>query len=383
MDLSEGNLTFSFPADYPTARAQFRALAPRLQARWPAAQLEAFPLSGQADLTVDGFYAPPLETPRRLLTVTTGLHGIEGYVGATMVQLLVEEFLPRLDPRETGLLLIHALNPWGMAQRQKTNAANVDLNRNFILEGDFPAVSNADYAALHPVFAPSRPVQRRDLGLLHFLLTLVGPLRRFSVARVQEAFLIGQYSHADGIYYGGTALQEELQLLLRWLRPCLERYEQVVYLDMHTGYGPRQQMSVVHSPQELRSDRELAARLDYPLVVHTEPGAFYAIRGDVVDGLYSLTRSEAPRTRFYGAAFEFGTLGDSWPAKIRSMQTMILANQLRHHGAGTAAVRAAVLRRFEALYVPTAASWRDKALADGRRAFEGILRAEGLLAGAH
>ncbi|HPD41631.1 MAG TPA: DUF2817 domain-containing protein, partial [Anaerolineae bacterium] len=111
MDLSEGRLTFSFPADYPTARAQFRALAPRLQARWPAAQLEAFPLSGQADLTVDGFYAPPLETPRRLLTVTTGLHGIEGYVGATMVQLLAEEFLPRLDPCETGLLLIHALNP--------------------------------------------------------------------------------------------------------------------------------------------------------------------------------------------------------------------------------------------------------------------------------
>lgn len=373
-------MTFSFPADYPTARAQFRALAPRLQARWPAAQLQTFLLSEQADLTVDWLYAPPLETPRRLLTVTTGLHGIEGYVGAAMVQLLIEEFLPRLDPRETGLLLIHALNPWGMAQRQKTNAANVDLNRNFILDGDFPVASNADYAALHPVFAPPRPVQWRDLGLLHFLLTLVRPLRRFSVARVQEAFLSGQYSHADGIYYGGTALQEELQLLLRWLRPCLERYAQVVYLDMHTGYGPRQQMSVVHSPQELRSDRELAARLDYPLVVHTEPGAFYAIRGDVVDGLYALARSEAPHTRFYGAAFEFGTLGDSWPAKIRSMQTMILANQLRHHGAGTAAVRTVVQRRFEALYVPSAASWRDKALADGRRAFEGILRAEGLLA---
>lgn len=368
-----------FPETYPEARALFRELAAGVQGRWHSARLEARALKGFPDLTTDWLYAAPLETQRQLLVVTTGLHGIEGYVGAAALQLLIEEFLPRLNPRVTGLLLIHALNPWGMLHGQKTNAANVDLNRNFILGEAYPADFNADYAALHGIFVPPQPVRQRDLALPHFLLTLLQVLRQFSVARVQEAFLIGQYRYADGIYYGGATLAEELHLLLQLLQPRLAEYERVTYLEMHTGYGPRNQMSLVHSPQEPRSNHELAAQFDYPLVVRTEPGAFYAIRGDVVDGLVSLARSEASRTRFYGATFEFGTLGDSLFNKIRSMQTMILANQLRHYGAVSSAVRDEVGRLFEALYAPRVASWQEKALVDANRAFEGILRAETFL----
>ncbi|MBN1919795.1 MAG: DUF2817 domain-containing protein [Anaerolineae bacterium] len=371
--------TICFPETYPEARLLFRNLAAGIHARWPSARLEARSLEGFPDLTTDWLYAAPLETQRQLLVVTTGLHGIEGYVGAAALQLLIEEFLPRLDPRVTGLLLIHALNPWGMLCRQKTNAVNVDLNRNFILDGAYPVDFNADYSALHRVLSRSQPVRHLDLRMLRFLFALAQVLRQSSAARVQEAFLLGQYRHADGIYYGGTTLAEELQLLLHLLRPHLAEYEQVTYLEMHTGYGPRNQMSLVHSPQEPRSNHELAVQLNYPLVVRTEPGAFYAIRGDVVDGLVALARSEAPRTRFYGATFEFGTLGDSLFNKIRSMQTMVLANQLRHHGAVSASVGEEVQHRFEALYAPRVASWQEKVLADAKRAFEGILRAENFL----
>lgn len=369
----------AFPTSYVAAREQFRAAAVQLQARWPSARLEAHPLDGYPDLTVDWLSAAPVVACKQLLVVTTGVHGIEGYVGAAILQLLIEDVLPRLDPRTTGLLLIHALNPWGMAQRQRTNAVNVDLNRNFVADGCYDPAFNADYDELYDVFNPRGPVRRRDLGLARFTLSLAGPLRRFSAVRVQEALLIGQYRHADGLYYGGVALQEESRLLLNLWRAELGGYERAVYLDMHTGYGPCDQMTVVNSPQEPRSNHELAAQFGYPLVVRTEPGAFYAIRGDVVDGLYSLAREAFPRTHFYGGTFEFGTLGDSLLNKIRSMQTMVLANQLRHHGAKDAAVREVVLRRFEALYVPEALAWREKALADARRAFEGVLRAEGFL----
>ncbi|OQA21194.1 MAG: hypothetical protein BWY63_01347 [Chloroflexi bacterium ADurb.Bin360] len=372
-------MAIRFPETYPEARAQFRDLAAGVRGIWHSVVLEARPLEGFPDLTVDWLYAVPSEARRQLLVATTGLHGIEGYVGMGALQLLMQEFLPRFDPRVTGVLLIHALNPWGMMHRQKTNAANVDLNRNFVLGEAYPTDFNADYAALHALFAPSQPVRQRDLGLPRFFLTLVRALRQFPAARVQEAFLIGQYRHADGIYYGGTTLAEELQLLLQLLRPRLDEYERVTYLEMHTGYGPRYQMSLVHSPQEPRNNHELAMQFDYPLVVRTEPGAFYAIRGDVVDGLISLARSEAPRTRFYGATFEFGTLGDSLFSKTRSMQAMALANQLRHYGAASVSVREEVQRRFEALYAPRATSWQEKASADAQRAFEGILRAEGFL----
>lgn len=374
-----GRVRSALVSTYFAAREEFRAALSAVRARWPMASLEAHVIRADPHLTIDWIAAPALETRERLLIVTTGVHGIEGDVGAMILHLLLQEILPCLEPRTTGLLLIHALNPWGMAQRQKTNACNVDLNRNFVGAKGYEATFNPDYDKLRDFFCPQRRVHRRDLSTVRFALTLVGPLRRFSVARIQEAFLIGQYRHAEGIFYGGTELQEELQLFSRLLQVHLAAYPQVLYLELHTGYGPRYQMSVVNSPQERRTDRELAEQFAYPLVVRTEPGAFYAIRGDIVDGLYSLVYAQYPRKRFYGATFEFGTLGDTLWHKIRSMQTMILANQVRHHGAENAAIQALVARCYEALYAPTAAAWLEKARADARRAFGGILRAEGFL----
>lgn len=81
---------------------------------------------------------------------SSGTHGIEGYLGsAVQVRFLHELFLhyeeklvsnqqptyiPSPNDRVRKILLIHAVNPYGMRHHRRTNENNVDLNRNVLSE---------------------------------------------------------------------------------------------------------------------------------------------------------------------------------------------------------------------------------------------------------
>lgn len=369
-----------WPPSYETARAWFRgALPPALHA-WPGARLEARPLAADASLTVDWAVAAPDRNSARLLVLTTGLHGIEGVVGTNVLRLFVEEYLPRLDPASTGLLLVHALNPWGMHHRRKVNAGNVDLNRNFLL----PAVPydpdfNGDYRILGDFLGPRRPLDAPPLSTTRFLLGLARAMRRNGAAVIQRAALLGQYGDPQGMYYGGAALAEESRLLIELLQSVVPAFASATLLDVHSGFGPPRQMSLVHSTREPRPVDELRRRFGYPHVLKSDDRDFYAMRGDMIDSLYGRAGELWPGTRFYASAFEFGTLGDSTVALARSLRAMVHENQTYHHGARTPSARHWARREFEALYVPRYPDWWRAARESARRAFDGILGAEGFL----
>ena len=369
-----------WPSSYSEARQWFRAtMLPSLRA-WPSARLESQPLEADPDLTIDWALAQPDGAPERLLVLLTGLHGIEGFVGAVMLRLFLDEFLPRLDPSSTGLLLIHALNPWGMQHGRKVNPQNVDLNRNFLLAPqDFDPTFNPDYARLKSFIGPECPVDTPRRAAARFALGLVKSISAHGIAVLQRASLLGQYRDPKGMYYGGTGLVQESQLLLRLLQGIVPSYPCVTLLDMHSGYGPRLQMSLVHSTGEARSVEALRQRFNYPLVLKADDRDFYAMRGDMVNTLCELAKTAWPRVRFYACSFEFGTFGDSILALARSLRAMVLENQAHHYGARSEAAARWVRREFTALYRPDDARWWGKAGADARQAFEGILHAEGFL----
>jgi hypothetical protein len=353
---------------------------PRSLQAWPRARLEAQPLAAAPDLTIDWASAQSVGAPERLLVLLTGLHGIEGFVGAVILRLFVDEFLPRLEAASTGLLVIHAMNPWGMSHGRKVNAQNVDLNRNFLLAPqDFDPTFNPDYARLKPFIGPERPVDSPGRAAARFAIGLANALRAHGSAILQRASLLGQYRDLRGMYYGGTGLEQESQLLLRLLRETVPAHSSVTLLDMHSGYGPRLQMSLVHSPREVRSIQELRQRLNYPRVLKADDRDFYAMRGDMVDTLSMMAQATSPHVRFYASSFEFGTFGDSTLSLARSLRAMVIENQLHHYGARSEAAARWVRREFTALYHPDDLRWWDKARADARQAFEGILRAEGFL----
>ena len=64
------------------------------------------------------------------IVVSSGLHGVEGFLGSA-IQLAMLEELKADTAKNIRWVFIHAINPFGFAQIRRFNEDNVDLNRNF------------------------------------------------------------------------------------------------------------------------------------------------------------------------------------------------------------------------------------------------------------
>ncbi len=366
-----------FPVDYYQARDWFRDQIWNIQKVRPEAVLHKQRISPIEDLTIDWIIASPQGKRTRCLILSTGLHGVEGFLGAAILKLFLEEYFPRLVGEETALLLVHCLNPWGMVNMRRVNAANVDLNRNFFIKtDDFQQEINPAYRQLIRLFQPMRPLGRLQGERCRFLLRLAAAVVNNGAEQIKRAFLLGQNSYSQGPYFSGKDYQPESKIIMGLLREQLESYQQVIHLDIHSGYGPRRQMSLVCSPQEEKPSKELAAMFDYPRVVAADPAQFYSIRGDLIDWSYHVSRS-VPGASYLGMALEFGTLGDSFPAQIAGMMRMIFENQVVQQGGMELAAIHKVRADFLEMFFPSSDAWWQKALQDARRAFQGILSAIG------
>jgi hypothetical protein len=119
------------PLTYESSRERFRSSLASFSDRWADSHLDSFPLSDDSSLTIDIITANANKQKEKMFILTTGLHGIEGYVGSGILQLFIEEYLPRFNPDTTSVVIVHPINPHGMKYHQRVNKNSIDLNRNF------------------------------------------------------------------------------------------------------------------------------------------------------------------------------------------------------------------------------------------------------------
>ncbi|MEP0804018.1 MAG: DUF2817 domain-containing protein [Chloroflexota bacterium] len=366
-----------FPETYEASRERFRKNLADIQSMWRKANLFQHNLAGSEDLTIDWIYSDAIETNRKVFILTTGEHGVEGYVGSAMMQRFIEKYLPKLDPRTTGILLVHAINPWGMKHHRRGNRDNIDLNRTFLYNFDHDPAFNPAYDKIDRFLNPVTPITNLFFDNIAYVIQLFWHIARMGMKNFRYALLLGQYRHPQGLYYGGTKRPEETQALMELYKQMMSSYDQILHLDMHTGYGPRYQMSLVNSALDKNSSAYYQKRFNYPLVVAATADEFYAIRGDMVDYEYALWQNEFPEKQFFATAFEFGTLGDTMYGLFQSPRVMIHENRAYWHGTKNQTLLAKARHGFEELFNPASTEWKEKALADADRAFSGILSAEG------
>lgn len=375
------DLQVLIPETFRASRLRFQAALAQVRSRWPAAAHAARALDASSELSTDWIQADANAQRERLFILTTAEHGIEGYLGSAVMELFVSEFLPRLDPATAGVLLVHALNPWGMEHRLRVNRSNVDLNRSFVSDPtQLDPAFNPDYRLLSALLTPQRPVRSPRRESAGFVVRLAREWLKYGEERVQRATLLGQYADPQGLYFGGQAPSEETLFLRDLVLRAAAGYRRVSWVDVHTGYGPRQRMTLVLSADERASTSELRGRLEYPTLAKADGGEFYAMRGDMVDHFYQVFARERPDADFFALALEFGTLGESVPARIRALRAMVLENQLRHHGAANPQAAPWVRREFAEQFLPSEAAWYRHATADTLQAFTGILGDRGYLA---
>ena len=128
-----------FAESYEGARDAFRTAIAALGGRLESALVPGKGVRGEP-LTIDWAVIGPAAAPNTLLSIS-GVHGAEGHAGSAAQRA----FAAALDPGALGddrnVVMIHALNPWGLSHGHRVDADNVDLSRNF---GDFDATPLED-----------------------------------------------------------------------------------------------------------------------------------------------------------------------------------------------------------------------------------------------
>ena len=223
----------AFASSYARARVQFLEVAATAGA---AIESLPHPLAGRdaettaLDLARDGPY-----DAERLLLVSSGCHGVEGFCGSGAQVFALHDAEWREKARAAGIavLYLHALNPWGFSHGRRVTEDNVDLNRNFQPFGLGPLPGNAAYAKVHPLLPARRfghPMRRTSMNLSSFVATR-------GVAALQAAISKGQYEFPDGLFFGGTKPTWSNEALRKVLREHAGGAKQIGWIDLHSGLG--------------------------------------------------------------------------------------------------------------------------------------------------
>jgi hypothetical protein len=364
-----------FHADYAGARADFLTQGARLAARWRDVERFAVPVASNGfgqDLFVDAVYVPAQRSPRRLLILSSGVHGVEGGTGSAVQRMFMRELMNDETVADTGILLLHALNPWGFAQSRRFTARNVDLNRNASTSASLYRTVNAGYPMVDPLINPPAPVNLNDWQHKLFLWRSVGMIAAHGMPVLRQAVLQGQYQYPRGIYFGGQALEPQLADLGPRLKTLLDAYPMSMSIDLHTGYGARGRLHVfLNPPGEERVRQGLETVFgEYP--IDWGSGAdFYTVTGDVTSWIGSL-RSNGLHLP---AVFEYGTLdSQSTLGAIKSLQITVLENQGFQNGWATPGDEEAVKQAYREMFYPSSPAWRTQVIQSSRTLLRQLLR---------
>jgi hypothetical protein len=223
---------YFFSDSYEQARRKFYAVCKRLYlpiitrinpvAKSPAGE----------DLVMDFVWCgnPKAE---KVLVVTSGTHGLEAGPGAaTILQWLHSEEYRQL-PDDTAVMLVHGINAYGWAYASRNNENNIDLNRNYLDHSETKPVNQA-YAELHALVLCD---EVSDSELAKASANYQAYAQEHGINTAIHGITAGQYSHPDGIGYGGEELSWSYQTLNTVLHQNLGHATKIVLIDWHTGIG--------------------------------------------------------------------------------------------------------------------------------------------------
>jgi hypothetical protein len=138
-------------------------------------------------------------------------------------------------------------------------------------------------------------------------------------------------------------------------------------------------MNLVNSVRDPTPPEAWKQRFNYAHIVRADPEAFYTMQGDMIDAFYAWTSQNASHHRYFGTAFEFGTMGAGLLAQFRSLRAMVFENQTRQHALDAEATATSVFHEFKQLFDPPSSDWRRAATLSSHQALSGILKAFGCL----
>lgn len=171
-------------------------------------------------------------TAKKALLLISATHGVEGYFGSGVQTGLMREGLAKRAPKDTKIVILHALNPYGFAWDRRVNEDNADINRNSVDFAQPP--KNEPYDMLAEAISP-KDISPAALKSANAKLTEY--LKAHGAFALQEAISKGQYKYPDGVYYGGAREAWSLKMLRDVFKENLRSAKTLTVIDFHTGLG--------------------------------------------------------------------------------------------------------------------------------------------------
>ncbi len=347
-----------FEDNYEDCRQDFRQEAQTLQAKFNKVDVGSIHVPSEVDddLTVDYCYIPAQQSANKLLIVSSGIHGIEGFVGNAVMNLIIDEYLDDSFLQKTGVLLIHGMNPFGFKYSRRVTENNVDLNRNSTTDRELYKTINTGYTSVYDLLNPGDPCNSRSLYNRFFVISAVKEILKAGMSALRQAVLQGQYEYPEGLYFGGKQPEPQIIEVGMLIQKVAAKYEVLMNIDLHTGYGERGKMHFFPNPIEdslLKATTE--AVFEGYEIDWGDSDDFYTITGDFSGYITKLNpgKTHIPMT------FEYGTLdSQKTMGSIKSIHNMILENQGSHHGFKKDKDQRRVLKRFTEMYYPSDPAWR-------------------------
>jgi Protein of unknown function (DUF2817) len=341
------SLTSYFSPDYFTARDRFRQSAARAGARLEVLPLKSKGPEGQ-ELTIDVAWLGR-DNAERVMVHSSGLHGVEGFAGSA-IQLQLMQNLPALAG-DAALIVVHILNPYGMAWLRRVNENNVDLNRNFRTDGSYSGAP-ATYAKLDAFLNPRTPT-----AFDFFFAKAVCLILRHGMTALRQSVVGGQYEFLKGLFFGGKQLEEGPRKYEALLRERVGLLRKAIVIDVHTGLGKFAEDSLLVELEDYAQLRKIFGQRVTAL--QKDQSTAYRVEG----GLQSMIFRVFSKTRPIFIGQEFGTYSG-----IKVLHALREENRWHHFGEGT--LTHITKRNLKETFCPADESWRQAVLKRGQELIE-------------
>lgn len=329
------------------------------------------PDGGPLATDVARFGAAPGEADEVVL-VLSGVHGVEGHAGSALQRDLIASGRLGALPARTAVVLVHAANPYGMAWWRRVDAANIDVNRNFVDFADLPA--NPLYGEVDHLLNPTRPTL--DLDDTSFVTELFEFYGRVGDHVGMKTLNGGQYDRPTGVQFGGQEASWTRRTLEAIWTEHLAGARTAVNLDIHTGLGPMGRLTVFQTadPHEPAAER---GRAWYPEHLYCAPRTQH----DPIDhGLlgpgfdtWAAGRAAGPGGEMLDTAtfvVEFGTLD-----VVHGVTAFRADNWLHHHGDPASEQGRRIARLMQEMFFVDDEGWRTQVADQGEMALHTALDA--------
>ena len=374
-----------FSIEYASARELFLKLAERA-----AASLESFevsiPLESRSaqelvisNLTIDAATIRG-ENSNRVVVVTSGLHGVEGFVGSAIQSRILDELIRNPDQVfshscRPSIVLIHAINPFGFANVRRTDEANVDLNRNFLSNAETYQGCPPGYEDLNSILNPESAPELLDLFPLHCLTKVF----KHGMPVLKNIVAAGQYDFPKGLFFGGKDKATATEIIQREFPKLVGDTKEIILVDIHSGLGKFGKYKLLVA--ELPDSEKLAWYHEtfeensraYPTLVEpvgNPSQTAYKISGSMHLWLKQHYEESKNEVAFRNLAIEFGTHN-----VFRVLGALRNENRAYFWASPDQSCLKKAKREMMECFCPKSADWRNSCVENGLSVFQQAIRA--------